>query len=411
MERIALGVIGCGGMGRRHLRAYRALRDAGSDRFEIVALCDVRREAAEEAAVLVEELLGSRPAVVTDYESLLASGTVEALDVVTEPSTHHLLVVPALEAGIHVTCEKPLGLTVRACRRILDAAASSSAVLSVAENYRRDGPNRLARAVIDSGMLGELHLMVQMSLGGGDGIIISPWRHLRDSGSIALDMGVHYSDIIRYYLGEFGTVFGSSFVAEPLRRYAAGAVRAPGIEEVEPGAIRATGDDSVVATYEMASGVLVQLSYVPSGPGRHWSQRSLHGRNGSMSVPPDRTGQPVVVELGAKLLSGAALRAELGGFELDGVTAALFGADGTEYDKPFSEIDAATIGIELDDFGRAVSEGAPAEVDGYGGLIAVAAIWAVAESRRRGESVAVQAVADGVVSGVQDEVDKVLGLC
>jgi predicted dehydrogenase len=206
-------------------------------------------------------------------------------------------------------------------------------------------------------------------------------------------------------------VFGSSFVAEPLRRVAAGAALPAGIAEAEPGAMRATGDDSVVATYEMASGVLVQLSYVPSGPGQHWYQRSVHGRNGSMTVPRDRTGGAVLVDLGGRQLSGAALRAELGGFELSGVTAQLFGADGTEYDKPFSEVDAATIGIELDDFGRAVAEKAAPEVDGEGGLIAVAAIWAVAESRRRHEAVSVEAVAAGTVSEVQDEVDTVLGLC
>jgi predicted dehydrogenase len=331
--------------------------------------------------------------------------------VVTDPSSHHVVVVDALEAGIHVSCEKPLGLTVRACRRIVDAAASSKAVLSTAENYRRDGPNRLARAVIDSGMLGDVHLMVQMSLGGNDGIIISPWRHLRESGSIALDMGVHYSDIITYYLGRFGTVFGSSFIAEPLRRFTPGAVVPAGIAEVEPGAIRATGDDSLVATYEMDSGVLVQLSYVPSGPGQQWSQRSLHGRNGSMTVPRDRTGGAVTVDLDGRLLSGAALRAELGGFELDGVTAAFFGAEGTEYDKPFSDVDAATIGIELDDFGRAIAEKIEPEVDGDGGLIAVAAIWAVAESHRLHEAVSVQAVAEGKISGVQDDVDRALGLC
>ena len=46
MDRVPLGIIGCGGMGRRHIRAYRALRDVGADRFEIKAVCDTRPEAA-----------------------------------------------------------------------------------------------------------------------------------------------------------------------------------------------------------------------------------------------------------------------------------------------------------------------------------------------------------------------------
>lgn len=414
MDRIAIGLIGCGGMGKRHLRGYRALRDAGVDRFDLVAVCDRRPEATAEAADIVEKLMGTRPAIFADQASLYASGLVEAVDVVTDPSTHHEVVIPALGAGIHVTCEKPLGITVLACRKIVDAAERSQAVLSTAENYRRDGPNRLARAVIESGMLGELHLMVQLSVGGGDKIIISPWRHLAESGSIALDMGVHYSDIFRYYLGEFGSVFGSSFIAEPLRRYAPDAPRLANIPEVEPGAIRATGDDAVVALYEMASGVLAQLSYVPSGPGpgpdQRYYQRSVHGRNGSMVVPRDRTGGAVRVEIGERLLSGAELRDELGGFQLDEITERLFGADGTEYDRPFAEVDAATIGIELDDFGRAVKGKSAPEIDGYGGLIAVAAIWAVAESHARGEVVSVGAVASGDISTAQDPIDDILGL-
>jgi predicted dehydrogenase len=139
-----------------------------------------------------------------------------------------LIAGPALSAGIHVLCEKPLGLTVRACRAIVDAAPDTGVVLATAENYRRDSTNRLARAVLDSGLLGEIHLMTQTNIGGDDSVMISPWRHLRESGSIALDMGVHYTDVFRYYLGELARVSGAAFIAQPLRKLAAGARRIPG---------------------------------------------------------------------------------------------------------------------------------------------------------------------------------------
>jgi predicted dehydrogenase len=233
---------------------------------------------------------------------------------------------------------------------------------------------------------------------------------VRESGSIALDMGVHYTDIFIYFLGELERVSGSTFVAEPLRVLAPGAAIAPGIEEVSPGVMRATGEDSLVALYETASGVLVQLAYLPSGPGRQWQQRSVHGRIGSMSVPPDRSGGAVVVQLGDRKLSGAELRSELGGFELDGVAASFFGPEGTEYDMTFAEVDAATIAIELDDFVRAVAEGRPPEVDGLGGLAAVAAVWAVAEAGELAGSVRIADVAGGQISAAQDPIDAILGL-
>ncbi len=407
---VAIGLVGCGGMGQRHLRAYRALRQAAGAGFELAAVCDPRADAAAAAAALAEELLGVRPAVFADAGALIASGAVQALDVATDPATHHRIAVAALRDGLHVLCEKPLGLTVRACRAIVDAAEQSGAVLATAENYRRDGPNRLARAVLDAGMLGEVHLMVETNVGGDDAVIISPWRHLRESGSIALDMGVHYTDLFSFLLGRLERVAGVAFIAEPFRVMGAAAPATPGIEQVSPGVMRATGDDSLVAIYETAAGVLIQLAYVPSGPGRAWTQRSVHGRQGSMSMPRDRTGEPVVVTLGERTLQGAELRRELGGFELEGVAATLFGPNGTEYDLPFADVDAATIAIEIDDFLRAVAQRRPPEVDGAGGLRAVAAVWAIAESRAHGGWVSIDDVVDGTISAAQDPIDDEIGL-
>jgi predicted dehydrogenase len=409
-DRLAIGLVGCGGMGHRHLRAYGALTKVGARDFEIAAVCDPRSSAAEEAADVVEASIGRRPAVYLDHGELIASGVVEALDVVTDPSVHHLVAAPALDAGLHVICEKPLGVTVRACQVIVEAAARSGAVLATAENYRRDGPNRLARAVLEQGLLGELHLMVQTDIGGDDNVVISPWRHVREAGSLALDMGVHYTDIFAYLLGDLERVEGSMFVAEPHRVLAPGTDAPPGIEEVSPGVMRATGEDSLVALYETASGVLIQFAYVPSGPGLRWKQRSIHGRRGSMSVPPDRSGGAVTVRLGDRVLSGSDLRRELSDFELDGVTAAFFGPHGTEYELPFDEVDAATIGIELDDFIGAVRDRCPPEVDGRAGLLAVAAVWGVAESQADARSVRIADVADGTIARAQDPTDRAIGL-
>jgi predicted dehydrogenase len=396
-------------MGRRHLRAYAALARFGLHRFSIDAVCDPRPGAAEQAAELAADLLGRRPRVFTDHEALLAWEDVAALDVVTDPAAHHVVVPPALTAGLHVICEKPLGVTVRACRRMVEAAGAAGTVLATAENYRRDGPNRLARAVIDSGMLGRLHLMVEQNLGGSDAVIITPWRHKSEAGPISLDMGCHYTDLFRFYLGELSSAYGASFVAEPLRRLDPGAGHRaePGSPE---GFVTATGDDALVALYRAVSGVLVQLAYLPSGPGRAFVQRSVHGSAGSMTVPPDRSGGPVVVQLGERQLQGGELRAALGGFELCGAAARFFGPHGSEYDLPFAEVDAATIGIELDDFALAVADRRPPEVDGEGGLAAVAAVWAVAESRVAQRPVAIADVADGTLSAAQRPVDVALGL-
>ena len=58
-------------------------------------------------------------------------------------------------------------------------------------------------------------MLLQFSAGGGDRIIITPWRHMRDKGGIGADVVVHYTDIIQYYLGEFESIHGYGFIAEP----------------------------------------------------------------------------------------------------------------------------------------------------------------------------------------------------
>jgi hypothetical protein len=129
-----------------------------------------------------------------------------------------------------------------------------------------------------------------------------------------------------------------------------------------------------------------------------------------MSVPRDRTGGAVAVTLGDRTLSGSELRRELGGFELEGVAASLFGPQGTEYELPFADVDAATIAIEIDDFLGAVRQARRPEVDGEAGLLAVAAVWAVAEAGVLGGWVRIGDVADGTICAAQDPIDDAIGL-
>src|SRR5262249_47957257 len=138
--------------------------------------------------------------------------------IVTEAWTHLAVALPALEAGRHVLCEKPLALTVRSCKALIEAAARGGAVLATAGKYRRDPPNRLAQAALEAGLIGHIHLMSQFHVGGDDRIIITPWRHMKDKGSIALDMGCHLTDIMQFHLGEIDSVSGVGMIAEPLRK-------------------------------------------------------------------------------------------------------------------------------------------------------------------------------------------------
>ncbi|MEW6755901.1 MAG: Gfo/Idh/MocA family oxidoreductase [Candidatus Latescibacterota bacterium] len=137
MDKVRLGIIGCGGIARAHLDGYRLLRQRGCDCWEITALCDLVDSRTADFAAQIEGLQGTVPRRYETVAELLAAGGVDGVDVCTLHADHHVTCVQCLEAGVHVLVEKPLGVTVRAARRIQEAAARTGRILSVAENSRR----------------------------------------------------------------------------------------------------------------------------------------------------------------------------------------------------------------------------------------------------------------------------------
>ncbi len=418
-ERLPICIVGCGGMGHRHTIAYHVLEETGLSNMELMAVCDINRDNAQRVAGEVERLFGRKPLVFTDLDQMLANPDIAAVDVVTDGSSHHEVATAALAAGKHAQVEKPLGITIRACRRIIDAAAQSGTVLATAENYRRDPVNRMVRAVIDAGLLGDPFLMVQTSLGGGDRMAATPWRHIKEKGAIGLDMGVHYADIIRYYLGEYQRIFGRGLIVEPVRRRPV-ADEHPLISYREqtptyPETVEATGEDSILAHYAMASGATVQFSHVGGGRGSRRFERSVHGRWGALDVPRDRTGGSVRLRLEDKELHGKEILGLLPDFSLNEITARLFGADGVVYGLPGVShaeyaLDARLLAIEYHDFGEAVLQGRAPEVDGRDGMLAVAAILGAYESAAIGRAVEMEELLSGAVRRYQEEIDAALGL-
>ncbi|HEY5319430.1 MAG TPA: Gfo/Idh/MocA family oxidoreductase [Galbitalea sp.] len=396
MHKLGIALVGAGFMGTRHVQGYAALHAAGVAKANLVAILDLDRQAAERAADEAERLLGLRPSVHTELTALLRDPAVEAVDIVTDPRTHPSIAIAAMEAGRHVLCEKPLALTVRAARTMLDAAERTGMILATGENYRRGGANRLARAVLDAELLGPVHLLREVRIGGDDSVIISKWRHMKATGAIGLDMAIHYADIIEYLLGPVERVWGRGIIAEPLR------FPADGGDAIVP-----DGEDSILASMRTRSNVDVQLAYLPSGPGIHFSERTVHGTRGSMSIPPDRTDGDVVVTLGDRVLRGAELLEAVGGhLRLSEATIAVLGPDGTGgKGAAWSVVDSGYLAVEIDDFADAVLSGHAPEVDGMGGLRALAVVLAILESGVDGREVTVDEVLDGTVHAYQDSID------
>ena len=392
---LSLALFGCGVMGRRHIAGLRRLRDAGRLHFELAAVCDLIPAAGEAAASLAVALLGLRPAVFADLDAVRRGiPGLDAIIITTAPDTHAGLGVAALRAGLHVLCEKPLALTVRQGRALIEAAEAAGRTLAVAENYRRDPINRLAKALIEAGAIGRPFLIVQSSSGGADEVIITPWRHRRQRCGIIVDMGVHYTDLFEYFLGPVEAVTGFSAQVDPRRQDAAGAWHAVDAEDLSAGVAR------------FRSGAVGHWLLSLSGCGEGHFSRVIYGTGGSLVIPPDRSGQPLrLTPHGAAApLEAEALLALAPDFRLDPTTAALFGGERlASYDLSWAAIDANLLAIEQDDFAEAIRGGRLPEVDGMGGLRALALVYGFLEAERQGRAISADELVAGTAHAYQSE--------
>ena len=387
MQKVPLAIVGCGGMGGRHLLGLKELQDHGVSNVDLVAVCDLRRDNAEHLADEASRLLGQRPGVFDDLAKLKAAiPDVQCVDITTDAVAHHAVAVQAFDLGLHVFAEKPLGLTVRACNQILAAQRRSGKLLSVAENYRRDPMSRLTRALLDAGVIGVPHLFMDISAGSGNSIIITPWRHQKDRGGMLLDGGVHNADMMLYYLGDIQQVFARIALWEKTRYKPTGEGGVSGFYErwygEMPESIEATAEDTVTSVIHFKSGAMGQWTQSYAAHGRGFGHKVIYGSRGSLLPGGTRNGVSPILHLdGGEELTGEALLGLVPEYHLDGITASLFGNDRpSSYQIPFPSADRKLLAIELYEMADCILTAATPEVDGLVGRRAVAMCYAAFES-------------------------------
>jgi predicted dehydrogenase len=415
-ERVRLAIVGCGGMGRRHLAGLAELARSDHNNVDLIAVCDPNDANANALADEAKELLGHRPRVFASIQEMVAADAgVEAASCTTETGTHHIAATELLGAGIHTLCEKPLALTIRGCRLAIEAAQRGNAILSVAENFRRDPINRLVRALLDDGAVGKRQFIMEIGVRGRDNLFITPWRHQKLRGALTLDAGVHSADILQYYFGDPASAFGQTRLYEPVRvtRETAG----PGGYYAKwaamlPSTVEATGEDAMFGLITFANGTLGQWTDHYAGHGQPFGHRMVFGTRGSIAAPGDRNGNPVRLTLD----DGTDIRDErvldyAPSYRLSSVAADLFGEERPwTYSFKFPETDRKLLAVEHHELATCVRSGAQPEVDGATGMRAVALVYALFESQIANRPVSIAEVESSGVDAYQREIDDHLGL-
>ena len=145
--------------------------------------------------------------------------------------------------------------------------------------------------------------MLQTSIGGGDRISMTIWRHMKHTASMPVDAGVHEADLLRYYMGEFRLVYGESRLHEKVRHKGEpGHGGGPGgfyggYRDTMPEQIEPTGDDALYAHIAFRSGATGHWIDDHAGHGQRRDERVVYGSRGSFLSTGNRSGRPITLHL------------------------------------------------------------------------------------------------------------------
>ncbi len=384
-EPLTIAMIGCGGMMGGHVCGYRTLWEKGLRDFRIVACCDIRPEAANTMAGQIAEFQGSRPAVYTSVEELLDRETnLRACDISVLHREHHTVACLCLQAGKHVTVEKPLSITMRAGKLMLDTAAAAGVKLHVAENYRRAVSERANNWAIKSGRIGEPWMLFWID--AGLRLWYWTWReHRMDAGAgWTLDGGVHFADLFRYHVGPVEEVYAVTRSFWPYR-----------YSEREPlggDLISVDVEDTMIAILKFEGMSTVgQWTLTSQCHGAGFGKRAIYGSEGMLDWSQGLKTDSIE-------LSREELEAE-------------FRKSLTEEQREqfFPRGIEDTVAHELKEFIDACLYDMPMETDGLEGYKAEAICYAVYESAATGRPVRVAEVETLAVEEYQRDINESLG--
>ena len=186
---LRVAVIGMRGIGNTHANVYH--EHAGTS---LVAVCDMVKERADESA----QRLGVK--AYYSVPSLLENETLDAVSVATggfeNGGAHFEPTMQALEAGLHVLCEKPLSNDVARAREMVNKAKEKNVCLGTNLNHRFTPLAIQAKEWVTDGKLGDL-LFINMALWIENPNETSPFFHLRA-------LHPHSLDVMMYFCGEVG---------------------------------------------------------------------------------------------------------------------------------------------------------------------------------------------------------------
>jgi len=220
VDRVRLAIVGCGNICQLNAPGY-----LEHPRCDVVALCDTEWARAE----LRARQWGITPRIYKDYAELLDDSTVDAVELLTPTYLHAEQIIAALAAGKHVSCQKPIAISVAEADRIAEAVSKARTTFRVTENFLYYPPIVKAKELLEAGAIGEPSLVrihtTRARESVGATLTLDPealiWRRDpgRNPGGVLYDDGVHKYATAMYWIGEIGEISaivgrGEDFIQE-----------------------------------------------------------------------------------------------------------------------------------------------------------------------------------------------------
>ena len=385
-QTIKFAVVGCGMMAENHLTGYRVIKEKDPELFEIVAMCDIDGERAKNLANKTGDFQAVPPTY-TDLEEMLKNEDIDAADVITTHSNHHVSTIACLEAGVNVVVEKPFGLTIRAGRMMLNAAEKSGKILASAEPARKDVTTRAMEwAMNKARLIGDLRMFFTERILYTLRVVVgTPWRHQRiyGGGGWIIDGEVHYMDVLRSFFGDVERVYAEMRNFEPTRYLDAQNLRDPVPSDVE---------DTALCILTFKNGIIGQFVWTEGAVGKSMNQQIYYGSEGSIDGS------------GIQFKDGSTHSMD----ELSEEFLNSLSPDAREKLFPHGITNAVALGIY--DFLDAVRNNREPEVTGWDGFAAQAICDAIYESAHCGQSVNLDDVISGKIEAHQADINEHWGL-
>jgi predicted dehydrogenase len=169
-DKLVFGAIGVGRQGSGDMRGFLNNPDV-----RMAAICDVNQATRERIATVVNQRYGDTAcAQINDYRELLSRSDIDAVMIATGERWHPLIASAAARAGKHMYCEKPLALSVAACKAVREAVNENSVAFQFGTQQRSSFMYRHAVELVRNGRIGELKTIMVGSVRGPNDTLYGP---------------------------------------------------------------------------------------------------------------------------------------------------------------------------------------------------------------------------------------------